>query len=159
MKLIKKFILVFLGFACSCSVVVEESSDLEVSGITFDDSFPNSVIDVNAYLLGGSSRTWTTVGFTIDGVVGFQNCRLDDQIQLHDNQTYDYDGGDMLCQAEDNQKLKSGTWELDASNRRLTFDKGTDTEAVFYIESLTADEIVVSSQYYSWKVMGSFTHD
>lgn len=154
-----KVFLLFLSFVLGCSVVVEDGSDIEVSNITFENNFPNSVIDVDSYLLGGSTRTWTTVAFTIDGVNGFQNCRLDDQIRLNDDQTYNYDGGGMLCGAEDNQKLKSGSWEVNASFRLITFDRGTDHESVFYIESLTEEEIVVSSHYYSWKVVGKFTHE
>ena len=143
----------------SCSVVEVENMDNENSEINFESTFPNSAIDVNAYLLGGESRTWTTLEFTIDGVNGFQSCRLDDQIQLNSDNTYDYDGGDMLCGAEDDQKLKSGTWEVDVDNRTLTFDAGTDREGIFHIESLNAEEIVVRSQYYNWEVLGKFTHE
>ncbi|WP_420582007.1 lipocalin family protein [Reichenbachiella sp.] len=153
-------ILLWMGLVlCACSVVEEGQMDAENSAINFDGTYPNSAIDVNAYLLGGESRTWTTLEFTIDGVSGFQNCRLDDQIQLNSDKTYDYDGGDMLCGAEDNVKLKSGTWEVDVDNRMLTFDSGTDHEAIFHIESLNAEEIVVRSQYYSWEVLGKFTHE
>lgn len=152
--------LFLLALAISaCSVVEVEDIDNENAEINFDSTFPNSAIDVNAYLLGGESRTWTTLEFTIDGVNGFQNCRLDDQIQLNSDKTYSYDGGDMLCGAEDDQKLKSGIWEVDVDNRILTFDAGTDQEAIFYIESLDAEEIVVRSQYYSWQVLGKFTHE
>ncbi|WP_422361669.1 lipocalin family protein [Reichenbachiella sp.] len=153
----KLFLLVLVISACS--VVEVENMDNENSEINFESTFPNSAIDVNAYLLGGASRTWTTLEFTIDGVDGFQNCRLDDQIQLNSDKTYDYDGGDMLCGAEDDQKLKSGTWEVDVDNRTLTFDAGTDREGIFHIESLNAEEIVVRSQYYSWEVLGKFTHE
>ena len=139
MKSIKCVLLSFVVLASfSCSVVEEGNSDTDDTSITFEDHFPNSVIDVNAYLLGGSSRTWSTLGFTIDGVNGFQNCRLDDEIQLNADQTYDYNGGDMLCGAEDNQKLKSGNWEVDTEARTLTFDKGTDQEGVFFIESFSS---------------------
>lgn len=152
--------LFLLALAISaCSVVEVEDVDNENAEINFDSTFPNSAIDVNAYLLGGESRIWTTLEFTIDGVDGFQNCRLDDQIQLNSDNTYDYDGGDMLCGAEDDQKLKSGTWMVDVDNRTLTFDAGTDREGVFQIESLNAEEIVVRSQYYSWEVLGKFTHE
>lgn len=152
--------LFLLAFAISaCSVVEVEDIDNENTEINFDSTFPNSAIDVDAYLLGGESRTWTTLEFTIDGVNGFQNCRLDDQIQLNSDKTYNYDGGDMLCGAEDDQKLKSGIWEVDVDNRILTFDAGTDQEAIFHIESLNAEEIVVRSQYYSWEVLGKFTHE
>lgn len=155
--LIKCFFLI--AILSACSVVEEGQMDSENSDIDYDSTFPNSEIDVNAFLLGGESRTWTTLEFTIDGVEGFQNCRLDDQIELKSDNSYNYDGGDMLCGAEDDQKIKSGTWEVNVENQTLTFDKGTDRESVFSIESLDAEEIVVSSQYYSWEVMGKFTHE
>lgn len=160
MKLMKQVLcLLLIMVTTSCSVVEVDGMDSEGNTISFEDNFPASAIDVNTYLVGGATRTWVTVAFTIDGVNGFQNCRLDDQIRLNDDLTYSYDGGTTLCGAEDNQKLKSGNWEVNASNRTLTFDKGTDREAVFYIESLDEEEIVVSSHYYSWKVMGKFTHE
>lgn len=145
----------------ACSVVVEETTgDIdESSNITFENVFPNSIIDVNAFLLGGDSRTWTTVAFTIEGVNGFQNCRLDDQVQLNADNTYTYDGGSMLCGAEDDQKIKSGSWQLDADARTLTFNPNTEEESVFYVESLTEEQIVVSSHYYNWKVVGKFAHE
>lgn len=151
--------LLLISICAGCSVVEVEQSTEERSDINVDGTFPNSAIDVNEYLLGGSSRTWTTLEFTIDGVEGFQQCRLDDQIVLHEDNTYNYDGGDSLCGAEDDQKLKSGVWAIDVDKRTLTFDGGSAREAVFYIESLTEEAIVVSSHYYSWKVMGKFTHE
>lgn len=148
-----------IGFVTACSVVEVENMDSEDTEINFDGTFPNSSIDVDTYLLGGESRIWQTLEFTIDGIDGFQACRLDDQVQLNSDLTYDYDGGSMLCGAEDDTKLKSGTWEVDVDARILTFDKDTDREAIFYIESLNAEEIVVSAKYYSWNVLGKFTHE
>ncbi|MEO9805823.1 MAG: lipocalin family protein [Reichenbachiella sp.] len=160
MKYLRYIFWTLLTVITGCSVVVEEGNDASESNtITFENVFPNSLIDANTYLLGGGNRTWTTVAFTIEGVNGFQNCRLDDEIRLNEDNTYAYDGGTMLCGAEDNQKIKSGTWEIDAPSRTLTFDKGLDHESIMYIESLTSEEIVVSSHYYSWKVVGKFTHD
>lgn len=158
MKNYRKHVWICLLAFCGCSVVTEDG-EVNTEALTFEDSFPTSAIDANAYLLGGASRTWITVSFTIDGVSGSQSCRLDDQIELKDDQTYAYDGGGTLCGAEDDKKIKMGTWKLETSTRTLTFDEGTDREAKFFIESLTDEEIVVSSHYYSWKVMGKFSHE
>lgn len=159
MRQIGNFI-ALLCFLTACSVVEENSVGSSDTGtITYENVFPESIIDANAYLLGGESRTWSTVAFTIDGISGFQNCRLDDQVTLLDDNTYRYDGGTMLCGAEDNQKIKTGTWQLDANARLLTFDDGTSEESVFYIESLTNGEIVVSSHYYNYKVVGKFAYE
>ncbi|UXX80050.1 lipocalin family protein [Reichenbachiella carrageenanivorans] len=158
MKNYRKYIWICLLVFWGCSVVTEDG-EIGTEAFTFDDSFPASAIDAYTYLLGGASRTWITVAFTIDGVNGVQKCRLDDQIVLKDDQTYAYDGGNTLCGAEDDQKTKSGTWLLETSTRTLTFDEGTDRESQFFIESLTDKEIVVSSHYYSWKVMGKFAHE
>lgn len=159
MKYLQYIFMSWLLSASACSVIVEESTDSGVTTIDFENTFPSSIIDANAFLVGSENRTWTTLAFTIEGVNGFQNCRLDDQIRLNDDHTYAYDGGNMLCGAEDNEKLKSGTWSMDAASRTLTFDEGEDQEAVLYIESLTENEIVISTHYYSWKVVGKFTHE
>ncbi|MEO9967534.1 MAG: lipocalin family protein [Reichenbachiella sp.] len=156
------FLWACLFLLSACSVVVEESidsSDPDVSTITFANEYPASSIDANTFLLGGSSRIWQTIAFTIEGVNGFQNCRLDDEIELREDGTYYYDGGEMLCGAEDNQKIKQGEWRLDEESRTLIFDEGAETQTEIYIESLTEEEMVISTHYYQWKVVGKFSHD
>lgn len=154
------FYIICLFIMAACSVVEEDRGDSSgTQTISFENIYPESIIDANAYLLGGASRTWSTVAFTIEGISGFQNCRLDDEITLMDDNTYRYDGGTMLCGAEDNQKIKTGSWDFDEGSRTLTFDRGTTRESVFYIESLTAGEIVVSSYYYNYEVVGKFADE
>lgn len=160
MKLLLHSMLFGLLAFTACSVVVEEGNNSsEAGGITFENIFPSSIIDANTFLLGSGNRTWSTMEFTIEGINGFQNCRLDDEIELRDDNTYTYDGGTMLCGAEDSQKIKTGIWEFDGSTRTIVFDKGTEQESMIYIESLTDEEIVISSQYYSWLVVGKFIHE
>ena len=78
------------------------SSDMINRG---SEIIPADSVEFAALLHGNSSRVWSAEQFTLAGLNVFQSCRLDDQIQLINDGTYSYDGGDLLCGAEDNQQF------------------------------------------------------
>ena len=141
----------------ACSVVegdfVEQDNSTD---LTFDNVFPTSSIDANNILRGDVTKSWETSAFTIESANGFQTCRLDDQIVLDADGTYAYDGGSVLCGAEDNEKNRSGSWTLDVDARLLILDEGTDNEFSLYVESLVESEIVVSTSYRGLAILGKF---
>jgi hypothetical protein len=152
----KKFQYVLIA-ACltifSCSVV-EDGVEPEEMVVDFDNAFPSNSADVNNYLRSLNGKSWRATQFTIASMDGFQACRLDDVITLNSDFTYDYDGGTLLCGAEDNQKIKSGTWTIDNDTRMMQFDKGSDHEVEVYIESLTETELVYSTSYLGLAILG-----
>lgn len=142
----------------SCGVVEGDLTEQENStDLLFEDVFPTSAIDANTILRGNVVKSWETTAFKIESVNGYQECRLDDKISLDGDGTYSYDGGTMLCGAEDNEKVRTGTWTLDVESRILTLDEGEGNEFTLYVESLVESEIVVSTSYYGLAVLGKFT--
>lgn len=130
----------------------EDGMSTEV--ITSNGDYPASENDALAAIYGTDSKSWEMSQFTIQGMSGFQSCRLDDNVSFNSDGTYDYDGGEILCGAEDNQQTKSGTWELDFDNKKVVIDQGTDNEFSLDIENLTSGDITFSSEYFSLDVVG-----
>jgi hypothetical protein len=108
---------------------------------------PNDSTDILTLLHGNGSKAWEAEEFSISGLNFFQGCRLDDQIILSNDGTYSYDGGEILCGAEDNQRTRSGSWELDFSTTRLIFDKGTALEYSADLITLENETVVLSGIY------------
>ncbi len=65
-----------------------------------------------------------------------------DSMVLSSDGTYQYDGGDQLCGAEDDASAKVGAWEFNAENAVMTFDPGTESEVSVNI--ITLDDIRLS---------------
>jgi hypothetical protein len=82
---------------------------------------------VNA-IAGESSREWSTIAFQLEGLQGFQHCRSDDTFIFLSDGTYRYDGGEILCGGEDNQRIKTGTWEINPDTNEIIFDITTNKE-------------------------------
>lgn len=144
-------------FACS---VVSLDSGLVPLGpddsIIFEDIYPASAEVANDILTGSSTRSWSSKSFTIEEISGLQQCRLDDQIVIDMDGTFSFDGGDLLCGAEDNTKIKNGSWALDYTARTITFTPADSDPIALYIEMLTGTEIVISSSYVGLEVVGKF---
>ncbi len=108
-----------------------------------------------ALLHNDSSKTWAADQFTIEGFSLFQQCRLDDVMTLHNDGTYNYDGGNQLCGAEDDTRLRTGTYTFDVDAATITFDAGTALEATATVVTLEAGTAVLEGQYVS-DVFGTF---
>ncbi len=74
------------------------------------------------------SRMWSALTFQLEGLNGFQFCRLDDTFIFFSNGTYRYDGGEVLCGGEDNTRIKTGIWELSFQDSQIIFDRQTSKE-------------------------------
>lgn len=109
-----------------------------------------------AFLHGATSKVWSAQGFTIAGLSGFQDCRLDDTIELFANGSYSYQSGTLLCGAEDNQTTRSGTWELLFEQGIIQFETGTNETFQAVIVGLDLDNIVLSSTYLGLSIEASY---
>lgn len=157
MKILKFFLCICcLYWVPSCGVV---SLDEEMAGqlIAINSSeYPGTEAELMTVLTNNSSKNWNTTGFTLEVLRNFQSCRMDDRLSLASDGTYEYDGGDLLCGAEDDQKLKTGTWEMGFQERRLTFDRGTGEEISLYVEEASDTKVIVSSTYMRLRVVGKY---
>lgn len=102
---------------------------------------PETLEAFNLALSGEESRTWNALTFTLEGLRGFQFCRLDDSFQFFANGTYRYDGGNVLCGGEDAEQIRTGTWEVDFANAQILFDKETGREYRAQVSGINDDRI------------------
>jgi len=141
----------------ACDVVSIDSGMLpseSENSIVFEDLYPTSVANAHSVLTGAGSRSWSVSSFTIENISGFQQCRLDDQIVMNTDGSFAYDGGGLLCGAEDSDQLKSGTWSLDYTTRTLTFVPDIGDQIELYVETLTGQEVVFSTSYIGLDILG-----
>jgi len=135
----------------------DENQEGEITGPSTTPSDPSTYA---LFIHGGSSVVWKADAFTLEGMSGFQDCRLDDQLTLTSEGQYTYDGGSNLCGGEDNQQIKSGEYSLDISNNHIIFDPETENEHVATVTGLADDQIVVEGQVLifgvSLRVAGSY---
>lgn len=155
------YTLIFLSiisvYACNIVSLDESTSTIDnLQSITIVNNFPLNSASLNTILTNQSTKSWTVTGFTIGGSNTFQNCRLGDKIVLNSNGSYSYDGGSQLCGAEDNKKIKSGSWEADFDNRILYFDRGTINEIEVYIETCESSKVIISTRYFGMAILGQF---
>lgn len=107
-----------------CSVVeLDEPTQLPIiNGLpSTTDAFVNAIA-------GESGRNWSTIAFQLEGMRGFQGCRLDDTFMFLTDGTYRYDGGENLCGGEDSLRIKTGTWEFNSNSNQIIFDITTNKE-------------------------------
>lgn len=108
----------------SCSVVeLDEPTEVPIiNGLpSTSDAFVNAIA-------GDSGRDWSTIAFQLEGMRGFQQCRLDDTFMFLSDGTYRYDGGENLCGGEDSLRIKTGTWEFNPDSNEIIFDITTNKE-------------------------------
>lgn len=105
---------------------------------------------------GTNDKNWITAEFTLAGSDNLTFCRLDDKMIFNDNGSYTYNGGNTLCGAEDNRRVRTGTWELDYKNHKIIFDRGSSNEYIAEIIGLTDNEIRLKGSYFNLEVRGKY---
>lgn len=134
-----------MGLVVSCSLV-----DLEEPGPTAPVDAPEGLPATEAAFLsalaGDESRVWSALTFELEGLSGFQLCRLDDTFTFFADGTYRYDGGEVLCGGADDQRIKTGIWELDFANMRLIFDEGTSIAYTASVAGLEDSRMQLNGQ-------------
>ncbi|MEQ9301490.1 MAG: lipocalin family protein [Cyclobacteriaceae bacterium] len=157
------FFLGLLILTQACSIV---ELDEEIDEVT-DQSEPLSEVDLGTSILpteeemfgellhGGDTKTWISSEFSIEGISGFLDCRLDDTVTLKADGTYEYDGGSELCGAEDDQRNRSGNWSFDFADQELVFEPGSDEESRVKVVSLEGNLLTFTGVYEN-DIFGSF---
>lgn len=147
MKTLKTILLTVLAanllIACS---LVELDSPGPTEAVDAPNGFPALEADFMAALTGDEGRTWNALTFELEGLDGFQLCRLDDTFTFFPNGTYRYDGGEVLCGGADDRQIKTGVWELDFGRRQLVFDEGTSLEYTAIVAGLEDNRIQLNGQ-------------
>lgn len=108
-------------------------------------STPQSVEEYDIFLHGEEQNLWVAREFILEGLQGFQDCRLDDTFTIRRDGTYQFNGGDMSCGGEDVSN-QSGTYRKDYDNNRLIFDEGTERQVIMTINGLEQGVIAVSAE-------------
>ena len=136
--------------ALSVVVISCDLVELEEPGPTAPVNAPEGIPATEAMLLsdlaGEVSRTWSALTFELEGMEGFQLCRLDDSFTFFADGTYRYDGGEVLCGGADDLQIKTGIWELDFDNLQIVFDAGTSIAYRATIAGLEDNRIQLNGQ-------------
>ena len=157
-----KFIILvsFIGLYTAGCQVIELGPELNEAEnnqtIEGPRNTPTSLEQFQEYLFGTDSKTWQASGFTLAGISGFQNCRLDDRIEIRADGTYEYQSGDQLCGAEDQLRQRSGNWSLLFEERLIQFETGTGETFEALILGLDPQNIVLSSSYMGLAIEASY---
>lgn len=97
-----------------------------------------------AMLVHGSENiVWDAQTFTLEGLSGFQTCRLDDSMTLNANGQYAYDGGEELCGGDDDQRIKGGGFVLDFERSQIIFNPGTEEQYIATVTGIVTDSMRV----------------
>ncbi len=124
------------------------------SPVTGPTNTPSSEADFLNLLVGDSARTWQANQFSLEGISGFQNCRLDDSMTLLPDGTFTYDGGQNNCGGED-QSSATGTWTLDFDNARIDFTMNGESFGGT-VTGLTEGELVITGSYIGLQIVGNY---
>ena len=144
------FLITLLFLVSSCDVInldtppTDDPVDQNVS-VSGPNTLPADQDTFLNYLRGNNGKTWNASQFTLQGMDGFQNCRLDDAMTLGNDGNYQFDGGNVSCGGED-QGQAQGTWNLDFENSRLSFVLGGDTFQGEVV-GLTENTLVIRGTY------------
>lgn len=140
----------------SCQVIELEplSNEVNIASLT-PTSMPSSNVEAASMLHDDSEKIWQAVAFKFLEMEGTLDCRADDKITLNSDGTYIYDGGDLLCGAEDNEKLRSGVWNIDDQGNRVTFSfEGSEFFA--QVDGFSPDTIALTSAYMGLEITGIY---
>lgn len=138
-------LLTVLSALSACSLVELESPSPQES-IPSPVGTPASEAAFVSALTNDDNRQWEAVTFELEGLNGFQNCRLDDTFTFFADGTYRYDGGEVLCGGADDQRVKTGIWEIEFDNLRIVFDRGTSLETTASLSGLENNRMELLGQ-------------
>ncbi|MCG8318791.1 MAG: hypothetical protein MI921_04770 [Cytophagales bacterium] len=162
----KKYLSIMLFSVPVLSFIACELTTLEESGTEDDDmiiqvfepeTIPSSITEFETMFHGDTQITWSAISFTLAGFEGLQNCRLDDTIIVMADGTYQYDGGEVLCGAEDSQRFRSGTWQIINNGNNILFDEGTSRQYTARVNGLEDRTISLSGEYLGLEIRGIYT--
>ncbi len=162
--ILKSFVAFFIGSIASCNVVEIDSLNatdnndvlLTDEGLQGPTTIPSSESEIMSLLHDDSNKVWDSEGFTLLGMSGFLPCRLDDKMTLAADGTYIYNGGTSLCGAEDNTRIKEGTWELAEDLASIIFTEGSNSYAAKLI-GITTDQITLCGDYQGLEINAVYT--
>jgi len=162
--ILKSTLASLLVIVFSCDVIEIEqlnSTNDDTTSVTEDGlqgptTVPSIHSEVLAFLHGGSNKAWDAEGFEIFGMSGFLTCRLDDSMILSSDGDYLYDGGSSLCGAEDDTRVKEGTWELSEDLKSIVFTEGTNSYSAKLI-GITTDQITLQGDYQGLELNAVYT--
>mgnify|MGYP001800914520 CR=1 FL=1 len=151
-------IAVLVGAISSCEVIKLNQQDDEdtMDQVVIPSTPPESSEQLEILLHGGDERAWATISFTFLGVGGIQDCRLDDSMMVNNDGTYEYNGGENLCGAEDSERIRTGTWEVINDGNNIVFDRGTVNEYMADITGISDDMIAISGEYLGLDLTGIY---
>lgn len=157
MKKIKWFFIIGIAslvFACdSDDTNTTSNSDDNITELGFLLKSRDSLI---VFISGESKKNWETKEFKVSSMSSFQDCRLDDMIEFNKDGTFLYDGGDILCGAEDEKKTVSGSWEILDDNKSIKF---VTSDGDTYNGELTGTvdgKLTIKSSYMGMEVKGFY---
>lgn len=142
-----KLLALLMGiFALSACELVDLDSPGPTENIPSPVGTPASEAALLTELTDDDNRTWEAVTFELEGLNGFQDCRLDDTFTFFGDGTYRYDGGEVLCGGADDRRIKTGVWEADYDNLNLIFDRGTSLESIARISGIENNRMELLGQ-------------
>jgi hypothetical protein len=109
------------------------------------ESTPVTQEEFAQFVHGASQNHWVAQEFSLESLLGSQDCRLDDSMILSQDGTYEFDGGEMSCGGGD-VSSKSGVYIIDFENKQLIFDEGSSNEVLVEIEGLSEGVILLKSE-------------
>lgn len=137
--------LLSVSMLSGCSLV-ELDSPAPQADVDSPIGTPTSEAAFMTALTNDDTRQWDAVTFELEGLNGFQNCRLDDIFSFFNDGTYRYDGGEVLCGGADDQRVKTGIWEIDFENLTIVFDRGTSLETSATVSGLEDNRMELIGQ-------------
>ena len=137
----------------------QENTETPEAQIEAGDIVASDSLALKLSIDDGSSKIWKTEAFTLAGSTIFTGCRLDDEMEFNEDGTYIYNGGADLCGAEDNEQVKTGTWEIDFQNQSIIFDRGTSRQTAALLIGQNDNELRLQGSYMAMEVRGVFSAD
>lgn len=165
MKKLAKIILpvLFILGLLSCTVVdneealpVDNADNSNTSEILYNPVLITDSLDLVKKIAGDNMKSWTASRFTLSGSTLFTSCRLDDIMTFNRDGSYRYDGGNQLCGAEDNRRVKTGNWTTDFEKKTILFDEGTLKEYNADIIGFYDNKLTLRGTYMSMEVRGEY---
>ncbi len=157
MKKIAFFIVILSISSCELAELNEPPADSDMQDNNLPTTIPATIEEFEQAFHEGSEKKWETISFQLAGFDGLQACRLDDTMMIKSDGTYEYDGGDLLCMAEDDTRIKTGTWEVINGGRGLLFDAGTVNEYEADVNGFEDGVISLAGQYVGLTITGVYS--